>query len=437
MQLKVLMFGWEFPPHISGGLGTACQGLTKGLSVFNDIEVTFVVPKAHGDENSDLVKLIGAADIPLSNKKMKFKNSQNEIKYFKIKSHIVPYTNPDEFWKLTSLKHSGKTQFLQTDEYGRVPFTGKYGMNLIDEVFSYAMVAGKIAGEKQFDLIHAHDWMTFQAGIEAKRISGKPLIVHIHSTDFDRSGGNVNPQIYAIEREGMEYADKIVAVSEYTKLILVEKYGISAKKIQTIYNGVEPFDLRTGNEIKKGFKEKLVTFLGRVTSQKGPGYFVEAASEVLRRNNNVRFVMAGSGDMLNEMVRRAAQLKIADRFHFTGFLENHEVQSLYQMSDVYVLPSVSEPFGISVLEAAQGNVPVVVSKQSGVSEVLNNVLKVDYWDVHALADAIHALIEYPALGICMKKRAHAEVLNMNWDVPAGQLRQLYIQTCKTKHSRNK
>lgn len=426
--MKVLMFGWEFPPHISGGLGTACYGLTKGLSHFSDIEVLFVVPKAYGDEDQSTMKLIGAGDVPITRKRIQFNDIQSKIDYFEVDSNIVPYTDPEEFWKLTSARHSHRTEFVETDDQGRIAFSGKYGSNLIDEIYNYALVAETIARDNEFDIIHAHDWLAYPAGIAAKEISGKPLVIHVHATDFDRSGGSVNPKVYAIEREGMERADKIITVSNLTRRIVIEKYGIDPAKVETVYNAVEPVSQEHRRKLKKGVNEKIVTFLGRITMQKGPEYFIEAAYQVLRKMDNVRFVMAGSGDMMNAMIRRAAELKITDKFHFTGFLKGDDVFQMFAMSDVYVMPSVSEPFGISPLEAMQADVPVIISRQSGVSEILKHAIKVDFWDINAMADAIYGIINYPALPRMFKENARIEVDNLQWTNSARHVRDIYINT---------
>lgn len=428
--MKVLMFGWEFPPHISGGLGTACYGLTNGLSNFKDIEVLFVVPKAYGDEDQGTMKLIGAGDVSITKKKILFNDTQRKIDYYEVDSTIVPYTDPDEFWKLTSARHAEQTQFVETDDNGKIPFTGKYGQNLITEIYNYALVAETIARDNNFDIIHAHDWLTYPAGIAAKKASGKKLVIHVHATDFDRSGGSVNPKVYAIEREGMEMADKIITVSNLTKRIVIEKYGIDPSKVETVYNAVEPVNIEKKMALKKGMNEKIVTFLGRITMQKGPEYFIEAAYQVLKRIKNVRFVMAGSGDMMNAMVRHAAKLGITDHFHFTGFLRGDDVFQMFNMSDVYVMPSISEPFGISPLEAMQSDVPVIISKQSGVSEILTHAIKIDFWDINAMADAIHALIKYPALSNTFKLHARTEVDNLQWKNSASNVRKIYIETLK-------
>ncbi|GAI04335.1 unnamed protein product, partial [marine sediment metagenome] len=256
-------------------------------------------------------------------------------------------------------------------------------------------VAAELAENEQFDIVHAHDWMTYPAGIAVSAVSGKPLIVHVHSTEFDRSGENVNQTIYDIEREGMEWAAKVIAVSYFTSNIIISRYGISGEKVEVVYNGVE----RNGNWSLAGSgigkDERIVLFLGRITMQKGPEYFLQAAKKVLDVMDNVKFVMAGAGDMMHRAVEMAAELGIGQKVLFTGFLHGEDVQKIYKMADLYVMPSVSEPFGIAPLEALDNDVPVIISKQSGVSEVLTHALKVDFWDVDEIANKIIAVLKYP------------------------------------------
>lgn len=425
--MKVLMFGWEFPPHISGGLGTACYGLTKGLTGFDDVSIIFVVPKAYGDEDQSTMKLLGANEIPVTHKQIQFSNLQSKIDYYEVESGMIPYVDPEEFWKMTTKVVSENTKFIETSSDGKINFSGRYDHNLFQEIYSYSIVAEVIARDNEFDVIHAHDWLAYPAGIAAKRVSGKPLVIHVHATDFDRSGGNVNPTVYAMEKEGMEAADKIIAVSNMTRNTVIEKYNINPEKVVTVYNAVEPLSQEEKIKLKKGVNEKIVTFLGRITMQKGPEYFVEAANLVLQKMNNVRFVMAGSGDMMNAMVKRAAELKISDRFHFTGFLKGDDVFNMLRMSDVFVMPSVSEPFGIVPLEAMQSNVPVIISYQSGVSEILKYAIKIDYWDTYAMADAIYGLINYPALHSMFKEYGKAEVDNLLWKNSAKEVRDVYLE----------
>ena len=378
MNLRVLMFGWEFPPHISGGLGTACYGLTKGLSALGNVDIIFVVPKVFGDEDPPDLKLVGANTIPLVKSSFHFEDVQKKIEYYEVESGIIPYIGEEEYMKLKNGRFTKKMKLQETDSGFKVNFSGRYDVNLMQEIEAYAAIAKLIAKDNEFDVIHAHDWLTYPAGLAAKAVSGKPLVVHVHATEFDRSGGNVNPGVYAIEREGMENADKLIAVSNYTKNLIVEKYQIDPEKIVTVYNSLEPIEGDGIPLINKGINEKVVTFLGRITMQKGPEYFVEAASLLLKKMNNVRFVMAGSGDLMNSVIERVANLGIADRFHFTGFLNANNVKQMFALTDVFVMPSVSEPFGIVPLEAMQAGVPVIISNQSGVSEILKNALKINF-----------------------------------------------------------
>ena len=328
-------------------------------------------------------------------------------------------------------------KFVKTDEGMKIQFDGEYGPNLIEEIKNYAIVAEVIAENNTFDIIHAHDWLAYPAGIAAKKASGKPLVIHVHATDFDRSGGSVNPVVYAIEREGMEQADKIIAVSNFTKKTIIEKYNISPKKITTVYNAVEPICNKTSLNIKKGINEKVVTFLGRITMQKGPEYFVEAAYLVLKKMNNVRFVMAGSGDKMTEMVGRVAELGMADKFHFTGFLKGEDVYHMLKLTDVFVMPSVSEPFGIVPLEAMQSDVPVIISNQSGVAEILKNAIKIDFWDTYAMADSIYGLLNYNSLSGYLKESGKREVDQLRWKNSALQVKRVYENTLKTKKTEAK
>ena len=422
--MKVLMFGWEFPPHITGGLGTACFGLTKGL-LKHGTEVIFVVPKAYGDEDQRYARIVNASDIAVDIDDPEFKEYWKRIQYMEIGSNIIPYVAPDEFKKIMSRRQFEKTVKNSHILSKQFSFTGKYGVELMGEVARYALIASALAAANYFDVIHAHDWLTYPAGIAAKQVSGKPLVVHMHATEFDRSGEKINQDIYDIERKGMEEADRVITVSNFTRNIVIERYGINPEKVFTVYNAVEPVKITEFTNVRKNVNEKIVSFLGRVTFQKGPDYFVEAAHRVLQKDDNVRFVMAGEGDMLNRMIRRVAQLKIGDKFHFTGFLNTDYVNTLYSMSDAYVMPSVSEPFGISPLEAMRSNVPVVISKQSGVSEILVHALKVDFWDIDALADSIYGLLHYEALSKMFIKYGKSEVDNLKWDNAAYKVLQVY------------
>ena len=430
--MRVLMFGWEFPPHIAGGLGTACYGMTRGLAR-NDVEVIFVMPRASGDEDERFVKVVNASDIEARYCDSTIEGADDimrKISFIHIDSNMVPYISPEEFATYReSYERTGKKFWEREGDSWtqRYTFSGKYGANLMEEVARYAVVAAEVARqlEGQFDVIHAHDWLTYFAGIAAKRVSGKPLVVHMHATSFDRSSGdNIDTRVYDIERAGMAAADRVIAVSNLTRNIVIEKYAIPAERVVTVHNAVR-FSNKENEAPERGVEDKIVTFLGRITYQKGPDYFVEAAAKVLKRVPNVRFVMAGSGDMMNHVIRRVARLGIADRFHFTGFLKGDDVDKMFQLSDVYIMPSVSEPFGISPLEAMRSNVPVIISKQSGVAEVLDYAVKVDYWDVDAMADAIYGFVKYPALAKMFSTKGLEEVTGLKWNSAAAKIKAVY------------
>lgn len=422
------MFGWEFPPHIAGGLGTACYGLTRALS-HAGVEVIFVVPRAYGDEDQRYVRVQNASDIEAEYGGLNADSDfYKHLSFIHINSNMVPYLSPEEYDERYD-EYQKERKTARTDIWKqRYTFSGAYGATLMEEVARYAVVAAQVAKdlEGQYDVIHAHDWLTYYAGIAAKRVSGKPLVVHMHATEFDRTGENVNTIVYNIERTGMMAADMVCAVSNMTRQTVIDKYGIAPHKVTTVHNGVLFKTVENDEEKEeRGVEDKIVTFLGRITYQKGPDYFVEAAAKVLARVDNVRFVMAGSGDMLNHVVRRVAKLGISDRFHFTGFLKGNDVQRMFALSDIYIMPSVSEPFGISPLEAMRSNVPCIISKQSGVAEVLDYAVKVDYWDVDAMADAIYGLLTYPSASKMFKDKGMAEVNTLKWDGAAAKLKDIY------------
>ena len=432
--MRVLMFGWEFPPHIAGGLGTACYGMTQGLAR-NDVEVIFVMPKASGDEDQSFVKVVNASDVEARYCDASVEGSEDimsKISFIHIDSNMVPYISPEEWATYReSYERTGKKFWERKGDSWtqRYTFSGKYGANIMEEVARYAVVAAEVARqlEGQFDVIHAHDWLTYFAGVAAKQVSGKPLVVHMHATSFDRSSSdNIDTRVYEIERQGMAAADMVIAVSNLTRNIVINKYNIEPEKVVAVHNAVQ-FAENDNPIPERGVDDKIVTFLGRITFQKGPDYFIEAAAKVLKRVPNVRFVMAGSGDMMNHCIRRVAQLGIADRFHFTGFLKGDDVQKMFQLSDVYIMPSVSEPFGISPLEAMRSNVPTIISHQSGVAEVLDYAVKVNYWDVDAMADSIYGLITYPALAKMFSEKGMEEVNNLKWFNAATKIKDVYQQ----------
>lgn len=430
--MRVLMFGWEFPPHIAGGLGTACYGIVKGLSHCG-VSTMFVMPSASGDEDQSAAQIINASDVPVQiTDTMNVDDFLDKVQFVHIGTNMVPYLDPAEFHTLVEEDRRRQVRDFSVHYGHTYKFSGKYGSNLMEEVARYAMVGGTIAmtHKDEFDVIHAHDWLTYMAGIAAKRLSGKPLVVHVHATSFDRSSdNNIDTRVYDIEKRGMEAADKVITVSDLTRNIVITKYGIDPSKVVTVHNAVD-FSGRSNVNVERGVKDKVVTFLGRITFQKGPEYFIEAAAKVLKRCDNVRFVMAGSGDMMNRSIRQVARLGISDRFHFTGFLRGKEVQEMFALSDVYVMPSVSEPFGISPLEAMRTGVPSVISKLSGAAEVLKYAFKVDFWDVDAMADEIYALLKYPALANFASKYGFDEVNTLKWNNAVVKIKNVYESVIK-------
>ena len=416
--MKALMFGWEFPPHILGGLGTASYGLTRGMALQPDMDITFVIPKPWGDEDQSFLKIVGACNTPIV---------WRDVDYNYVKNRLGEKMSPEEYYKLRDNIYADFS-YRGVNDLGCIEFSGRYPDNLLEEINNYSIVAGVIARAESFDVIHAHDWLTYPAGIHAKQISGKPMVIHVHATDYDRSRGNVNPEVYAIEKNGMDFADHIITVSNLTRNTVIEKYHQDPSKVTTVHYAVEPLSQDIVSiQDKRGVKDKVVTFLGRITMQKGPEYFVEAAAKVLEKADNVRFVMAGSGDMMDQMIRLAASRNISDRFHFTGFMKGKQVYEVLKSSDVYVMPSVSEPFGISPLEAMQCGVPSIISKQSGCAEILDYAVKVDYWDIEAMADAIYGIITYPAMYQFLKEEGKREVDNIKWEYAGQKVRRIYDQ----------
>lgn len=431
--MRVLMFGWEFPPHIAGGLGTACYGIVKGLA-YNGVQTLFVMPSASGDEDQSAARIINASDVPVESVGSTVDEFLDKVKFVRIGSNMIPYVDPEEFHEMVESERRLQSENLAKCIGTKFRFSGRYGSNLMEEVAHYAMVGGTIAMEHkdEFDIIHAHDWLTYLAGIAAKELTGKPLVVHVHATSFDRgTEDQIDSRVYDIEKRGMMAADKVVAVSDLTRNIVINKYGIDPEKVVTVHNAVD-FSGRENVKVERGVRDKVVTFLGRITFQKGPEYFIEAAAKVLKRTKGVRFVMAGSGDMMNRCIRHVAKLGISDRFHFTGFLRGAEVQKMFAMSDVYIMPSVSEPFGISPLEAMRSNVPAIISNQSGAAEVLKYAFKVDFWDVDAMADDIYALLKYPALADFAAREGYEEVNRLKWNIATAKLKNIYESVVNNK-----
>jgi glycosyltransferase involved in cell wall biosynthesis len=414
--MKVFMLGWEFPPLISGGLGTACYGLVKAMSD-SGTEIIFVLPKTGDFNRGRGVRMFSTEGYIRTGELSNFKN----VRFRAISSTLRPYGHS---MNLEDFRREGNKDYTHTwlcDPSNNVQI---YGRDIYEQIHRYARKAEEIASLEDFDVIHAHDWMTYPAAVAVARASGKPLVTHVHSTEFDRSGENVNQIIYDIERQGMHTADRVVAVSNYTRNIVTNRYGLSPEKVEVVYNGVENNNgdySRTASN-KPG---KIVLFLGRMTMQKGPEYFIAAAKKVLDKINNVKFIMAGDGDMTTRMIEYAAWLGIGHKVFFTRFLRGADVDRAYRLADLYVMPSVSEPFGIAALEALRNDVPVLISKQSGVCEVLKNALKVDFWDINQMANKMAAVLKHAPLGETLRKNSRAETERFRWEDSAARVNKIY------------
>ncbi|MCS7297311.1 MAG: glycosyltransferase family 4 protein [Bacteroidia bacterium] len=421
--MRVLMLGWEFPPRIAGGLGVACYGLVRGLA-YHKVQVTFVMPFRSGDEPLNGYKLLGAHEIEIPRSwAVPLPPFWHHITFYGVKTALGPYLELLTYPEVLFESVQERMVWTQQEEALRLEFSGRYGPDLLSEVYRYAYAVSHLAERETFDIIHAHDWLTYLGGLWLKAKTGKPLVVHVHATEYDRSGDNPNPEVRSIEQMGFEGADLIIAVSFYTRSVVAEKYGIPLDKIWAIHNAVLPKDRQPLQ--RPPSKQKVVTFLGRVTHQKGPEYFVEAAARLAPYVPEAHFVMAGTGDLLRSVIRRVAQLRLGARFSFTGFLPPPEVERLFDLSDVYVMPSVSEPFGISALEALRAGVPVIVSRQSGVAEVLPHALKVDFWDVDGLADLIYGVLQYKGIRPFFIRYAQAELSQLQWERSSARVIEAY------------
>ncbi len=478
--MRVLMLGWEFPPFITGGLGTACYGLTRAMSA-RGTQISFVLPKQVGSEYTSHVKMLAPqsrraaagdraphavastfkADLKPTPVDDKGKEAFRNVVFKAVPSHMasvypggglqytstgtrksegIGFIHSKPVQATTSSTHeraeptSGgevATPAEQAHELPEAPDIG-YGGDLFNETRRYADLCLDLAKGQDFDVIHAHDWLTFPAAQALSQATGKPWIAHVHSTEYDRAGEGANLQIAEYEKRGVLSADRVIAVSEFTRKILINRFGLDKAKCDVVYNGVEQ-TIKNGVEkttpltppagIKKN--EKVVLYLGRVTMQKGPEYFIAAAKKVLEKMDNVKFVVAGSGDQIERTIEQAAKAGIGSKITFTGFLRREDVDRVYEMADVYVMPSVSEPFGIAPLEAIAHDVPVIISRQSGVSEVLEHALKVDFWDTHDIANKIIAVLRHPPLSKTMRKHADMEVRELTWDGAAAKCEAVY------------
>lgn len=490
--MRILMLGWEFPPFVAGGLGTACQGLTKALARQGH-EIIFILPKSVGGASGGHVNLLGAdalkravEDVRASARAeaapaasrgvLPARETSVELpgpapvqpdaepaqpattRFFEVEASfnspypqgderrdlgrlleaLAPHASPqapisggDGLGEIEGLRSGSAPQLLKVMEHilqDIDPDEGgehHYGGDLFADAQRYAKLVCALAVRERFDVIHAHDWLTYPAGLALRALTGKPLVAHVHATEFDRSGENVNQGVYDIERSGIHGADRVITVSRLTKSIAVNRYGGDPDRVDVVYNGVEQEGAQphAGEKIER--KDKIVLFLGRITLQKGPEYFIEAAKRVLEKIEDVKFVVAGSGDMAVKMIEQAAALGIGHKVLFTGFLRGRDVDTVFRMADCYVMPSVSEPFGIAPLEAMSHDVPVIISKQSGVSEVLTHALKVDFWDTDEMANKIVAVLKYPPLSQTLRQHGEYELRGLTWAGAAEKCVKVY------------
>lgn len=427
------MYGWEFPPRISGGLGTACHAIVQELAERN-IDLTLVLPQVDELPAIEHVNLIGCDNIAPPKPEIP---EVVDVRYSEIAMYLSPYITGKSWQQRAQQKISRDVSVLLAglnlpEEFkamaSRENITGKYGVNLLAEVLHYALFAGTMAKNIPHDLIHAHDWLTMLAALEARCYSHKPVVLHVHALEVDRSGLEVDKRIFAIEKYGMEQADKIIAVSQYTKDNIVKHYNIAPEKITVVHNGVY---CQRATPVAANHP-KMVLFLGRITQQKGPYFFLEVASKVLAKRQDVQFVLVGAGELLVEMIERTANLQLGKNIHFTGFLDSERVKEIYQLADVYVMPSVSEPFGLSALEALSYDVPAIVTRQSGVTEVLHHTLVADFWDTEDIAAKILALLAYPVLRQASLVNTKKDLQAITWSKTAEKIIAVYQQMILAK-----
>jgi len=414
------MFGWEFPPVVSGGLGVATEGLVRGL-LENGAEVVLVLPRRAAGPSAENLRIVSAASDGRGRRRPLGMASPLAVR--RIRSPLHPYVTAAEYAE-ARLHRPHAPRRGRPQHAGQRSSSEPYGRNLREEVLRYSEAAAAIARRERFDVIHAHDWLTFLAGLEARRGSGRPLAAHVHATELDRAGEHGDPFVTRIERVGLEGADRVIAVSAYTAEILRGRYGVPRERIRVVHNAIDA-RVPGPSPTRAATRDPVVLFAGRVTWQKGPEHFVDAAQLVARELPGVTFVVAGSGDRLIPTVERAAALGIADRFVFTGFLDRPALERLYEEADVYVMPSVSEPFGLTALEALRHGTPVILSRHAGVSEVIPDVLRVDFDDPRELASKILSVLLFRPLSAALSERGREDVDRLSWKESAATCMEVY------------
>ncbi|MGM5481319.1 MAG: glycosyltransferase family 4 protein [Nanobdellota archaeon] len=423
------MFGWEFPPFFAGGVGIVCFELVKQL-VSEGIELEYIMPYCPDTVNPGFVDVMNTKKLA---RKYDGEVSTN-IQVKRVRSLLSAYQTKEEYEH--TLQQVKKQELgLDSSDDSSDNTLKLYGEDLLDEIDRFAKRTAVLTEHGdfgEFDVIHAHDWTTFQAATVAKRLSGKPLIVHCHITEVNKNAGKgVNKEVYEIERAGFFAADIVIAVSTGIKQTLIDHYGVPGEKIRVVHNGgvsMEPVKTRV-SEFKGN--NRIVSFMGRITGMKGPENFIRMAQKVLAHVPNTKFIMAGSGDKLQDCINLTKELGIHDKFYFHGFYSRKEANFFFDISDVFILPSLMEPFGVTPLEAMQKETPVIVSKQSGVSEVLNHCFKVDFWDIDKMASQTIALLKYKRLHTTMTEMGYTEAKSVDWKAPAQKCIQIYNELNNT------
>ena len=431
------MLGWEFPPIFSGGLGVATYGMVKALR--EKARIKLIIPANDASIKLDRVDIVGfnnitSEELKLEHRKFSLSGLIEHVE--KIPVSISPYhhVNQDIAIKYRKEKKTIlKPEIRKQRAIKKIQsfFAGKevYGPNILRKVHLFAELADQVSLHNDFDLIHAHDWVTYPAGIKIKKRTGKPLILHVHALETDRAGSHVRNEIYWLEKSALSQADKIFAVSRFTKDQIIEHYNIPAEKIAVVHNGI---DARMIERKPHKLKEKIVVFLGRITHQKGPQFLLETAAKVVKIYPDVKFVVAGMGDQFSKLLDTTAFRKLGRKFIFAGFLSKEKVDELLTMADVYFMPSVSEPFGLTALEAAQHFVPGVLSKQSGAGEVITASLQADYWDTDKHANYIYALLKYDKLHRELADKANTQISALTWEHAAEKISEYYTEVLERK-----
>lgn len=423
--MKVLMLGWEFPPFFSGGLGVVTKNLAISLGK-RDLELCFALPyyirKSVPQEAIPAGVFLADFD-HLSEHIQKY----TSVHYFKT-SIPGPYTSPEQYMQKKEEWNgaSPSSGFVPGAVTGNVAV---YGQNLWEEIDRFAYQMERFVETKEFDVVHAHDWITCEAGIRVKLRKNIPLVIHVHATEIDRTGGNINQSVFDREKYAFDFADKLIAVSHYTKNILIQSYGIDAQKIYVVHNAhnITPSEDHHFPQwlIKKPKKDFIVLFIGRLTLQKGPDYFIKVAKRVLQENKNVKFVLAGTGDMMPEILSDIVREKMESNVFCLGFMNGSDKEKVYHNADLCLIPSVSEPFGLIALEAVEYGVPVLISHNSGAKEVLHHSLKSHFWEVEKMAHYILALYKYPVLRKMLAQESYRETRSLSWDLQAEKIHHIY------------